>query len=657
MLLLQMPMAFAEQETDRRGPLVVGLEQLHRLDLLPAFKRSIKVGAITSYDRTGGNDDGFSGKYSFVRREGDTLVLADLKGPGCITRIHTPTPTDDILEITFDAESEPRVRLPFRKLFTGEVAPFLKPMVDYAGGGYFCYIPMPYRKSCKVVLRAKNLQFYDLNFATYPEDASITTFDPKAVSLDTSNLEAARKVFDVDSTADLTEFNVPAKSKLRTVRFDQSLKPGGTVNVLNLTRGGRIAAIRFDNPEVFTGKERDILLRVFWDGSKRPAILCPLGDFFGYAWGKPATGGRLVGTRSGSNYCYLPMPFDRSASIQVFSLRESGLPIKISGEIVIGDAPRREDEGKFYALWRRERPTTPGNPFTFLETNGQGHLVGLALQAQGMTTGTTEFFEGDDQTTIDGELVVHGTGSEDFFNGGWYDVPERWDSQMARALSGCLLYQKHLGRTGAYRFFLGDAYSFQKSIKQTIEHGPVGNNFPSDYCSVAYFYSKDYPTVEMAIPSKEQRQVVDLQKITFSAGWTVPISSFALNAATLSRCDVPNGTSQVRCLSLRAKGEDFFGPPFVALILELPAAGKYRLSIDAVKGPEQGMVQMFRDESPVGEAVNLYSEKPSMANGVLLGDFTAVEGLNRVMFKIVGKDTKSKALGLDLANIICTKIR
>lgn len=57
----------------------MGVEQLYRLDQLAAFKTSVKVGSVSSYDRSGGNDDGFSGKYSFIRKEGDTLVIADLK--------------------------------------------------------------------------------------------------------------------------------------------------------------------------------------------------------------------------------------------------------------------------------------------------------------------------------------------------------------------------------------------------------------------------------------------------------------------------------------------------------------------------------------------------------------------------------------------------
>ena len=70
----------------------LGIPELYRLDLLPKFKSSVKVASISSYDRTGGNDDGFSGKYSFVRKEGDGQVIADLKGPGIIYRIWTPTP-------------------------------------------------------------------------------------------------------------------------------------------------------------------------------------------------------------------------------------------------------------------------------------------------------------------------------------------------------------------------------------------------------------------------------------------------------------------------------------------------------------------------------------------------------------------------------------
>ncbi|MCX6905336.1 MAG: DUF2961 domain-containing protein, partial [Verrucomicrobia bacterium] len=110
------------------------------------------------------------------------------------------------------------------------------------------------------------------------------------------------------------------------------------------------------------------------------------------------------------------------------------------------------------------------------------------LQAQGFESGKTLFFEGDDQTYLDGELAIHGTGSEDFFNGGWYDVPDRWEKRISFPLSGCLGYAKHLGRTGGYRFMIGDRYAFQKSLRQVMEHAGEKNSILTDYSAVSYLY-------------------------------------------------------------------------------------------------------------------------------------------------------------------------
>ena len=92
---------------------VPGTDELYRLDLLPRFRSATHVGAVSSYDRTGGNDDGFSGKYSFVGRDDQGIIIADLQGPGIIYRIWTPTPTDDVVEFLFDGDSSPASRQSF----------------------------------------------------------------------------------------------------------------------------------------------------------------------------------------------------------------------------------------------------------------------------------------------------------------------------------------------------------------------------------------------------------------------------------------------------------------------------------------------------------------------------------------------------------------
>jgi hypothetical protein len=99
------------------------------------------------------------------------------------------------------------------------------------------------------------------------------------------------------------------------------------------------------------------------------------------------------------------------------SERDTDTEVAVEAEFLFVPVARQKNEGKFYAIWRRENPTTKGRPFKFIETKGRGHLVGFIQQSQGFESGGTYFFEGDDQTKIDGELVIHGTGSEDFYNG------------------------------------------------------------------------------------------------------------------------------------------------------------------------------------------------------------------------------------------------
>lgn len=635
-----------------QGNTPIGIEALHRLDLMPQYRNS-KPAAVTSYDRTEGNDDGFSGKYSFVRKEGDTLVLADLKGPGCIMRIHTPTPTDEPLEFYFDGATTPQLVLPYRKLFTGEVKPFMHPMVDYAGGGYYSYVPIPYAKSCKVVLRAPRTQFYDINYTTYPAGTEVKTFDPKAAAA--ADLSKAIAVFSGGKDSDLTAFNVPSGTKLKKQTFETSLTSGKSVTLFETKKPGRIASFRLGPAESFVTKARDIYLKVTWDGAKTPSILMPVGDFFGYAWGQPAMGSALVGTSNGTNYCNFPMPFDKSAKIELVSLRTGGSPVPIRGEIIVGDTGRKPDEGRFYAVWKRENPTTEGQPFTWLDAKGRGHIVGLSVQSQGIEPGNTFFFEGDDKTIVDGEMVVHGTGSEDFFNGGWYDVPGRWDGQFARSLSGCMAYQRYMGRTGAYRFFLGDAYSFESSIVQTIEHAPEKNQHPADYAGVTYLYCDNTPTDNSQIPSAAVRTVVDPPKLIFTPHWTMPIEAFSFAGTTLTRGNVQVNGQWTRALTLRAKGVGDFDLCFVMLRCDVPASGKYKVTMDAIKGPDAGIVQLFREEVALGQPIDLYAEKQTIATGIEIGEFDAKEGANGLMFKVIGKNEKAAAWGLDLINVICAR--
>lgn len=628
----------------------VGLEELFRLDRLPQYKTAVKVASVSSYDRTGGNDDGFSGTYSFVRKESTNLILADLKGPGVIHRIWTPTPTDDVLEFLFDGETQPRVEVRMRDLFLGKYPAFPRPLVGTGVGGYYCYVPLPFAKSCIVRLRAPRMQFYQINYAIHDPGTPITTYTAEPSDEYQKLLKQTCALFS-QAGSDISAFTASPKTRIESKQCAITLKPNSTQKVFETTRGGRIVGLQFTPASAIIGKARDLMLKITFDGET--TVMCPLGDFFGYAWGQPAMQSLLVGTTGETNYCYYPMPFDRAAKVELISERTT--PVELRATVLHTRTPRATNEARFYAVWRRENPTQVGKSYTFIETKGRGHLVGVVLQSQGFESGKTLFFEGDDETTIDGELTIHGTGSEDFFNGGWYDVPDRWEKLMSFPLSGCLGYAKYLGRTGAYRLFIGDAYSYRQSLLQTIEHAGEGNTIPTDYCSVTYLYSERALTKSLIPPPLTERAVKDPGEVAFPAWWQTPIHAWSFGNASLTRKSVRLGQEDIRYLSLTGTGTDWFGPHFLSPTCDVPAGGKYSIYIEAVKGPGQAMVQLFQNENPVADPVDLFADKLIKSERLLLGQLDLTEGKNNLMFKLVGKNDLSSGLGLDLVTIICVR--
>lgn len=630
----------------------VGVEELHRLDLLARFKHSTRIGMFSSYDRTGGNDDGFNGTYSFVRKDSDGgLVLAELDGPGALYRIWTPTPTDDWFEFFIDGESEPRIRIRFRDLFSGSQPPFVSPIVGYGAGGFFCYLPIPFEKSIKVVARAEQIRFYQINYAIYPSGTELNSYDGYQSPEDSDHLESAGRVFGA-AGEDLSENAAPPGDAIRTAAISASIQPGESQTLWSTNDGGRIVGLRLGRSDALSRKDRALVLKIYWEGDPEPAVLSPVGDFFGYSFAAPAARSMLLGTREDMSYSFFPMPFDRSARIELSHDGEHGPGVQVLGEVMYSEMPRAPDEGRFHALWRRENPTVAGQPYEFLNTSGRGHVVGAALQAQGATPANTRFFEGDDVAWIDGELTAHGTGSEDFFNGGWYNVIGRWMSRASFPLSGCLEYKNPLSRTGGYRFLLTDSYPFRQNIRLTIEHGPEGNRESTDYSSVAYWYSDEQPAVAPSLPPLSERAVQAPEKLVFRPGWSVPLDAFSFQGMTLAKRTRQIDGRPVRVMEVRAQGEDRFGLHSVAFRCELPEAGRYSVSIEALAGPEQATVQIFRNERAEGQSLDLYAPGRNLIGPTELAELEMMEGENVLLFKLTGRNPRSSGLGFDLASIV-----
>jgi hypothetical protein len=641
------------------APSLLSVEQL------PQLRPIAKIGSFSSYDRTGGNDDGFSGHFSYLRKEGDALVIAEAMGPGAITRIFMAGPIPNAtIEFYFDGASIPRLALPLQDVFSGKVHPFVSSLVGHGIGGYYSYVPLEFAKSIKILVHAERFHFYMVNYALYQPNVPVRTFE----RADTLTLPPPRE----RTAAPLTRQHV--------------LQPGKTITLFERTSAGRIESLRLGPANVFAGKDRGIVLRMYWDGAQRPAVEVPAGDFFGYSFGKPAMRSLLLGTDAAWNYVRFPMPFEKAARIELVSQRSDGEPLQLQSEISISDRGKSSGEGTFHAEWRRENPAVEGKPFTYLDVTGRGHLVAAILQAQGRQAGDMGFFEGDEEALIDGKPAIHGTGSEDSFNGGWYDIPGRWYGRESQLFSGCLEYSKPLARTGGYRLFIGDAYSFNKGLRYTIEHGPEGNRVPGDYVGTTFYYLDRPDGSQVRLADLAARAVVDpeelivlfdpipniiaMQGVSLIPGGEELKGQWVTYASFARNVDAMPSRSIVRKLvpadmnisdefldqlfpqpQLENFAHRFGSAPLIILGIVVPQSGEYAISVDAMTGPEASMLQARVKDEPVGNVLDFYTPTRARSGPQKLATLHLQEGENLLHLTLPGKNSRSQGGRVDLISV------
>lgn len=609
--------------------LIYELAQLSQPGNMPKYREGV-VREFSSYDRTEGNDDGFSGKYSFIRMEGDKQVLAEMTGPGVINRIHTPTPTEDTIEFYFDGETIPTIRMPFSHLFVGNRFPFLNPVCDHEVGGYYCYLPMPYDKSCKVLFSGKML-FWQLQYRTYPEGTEVKTF-----SLDWDNAERAA----LDKTVDLwkrhgTNILPECYDGYKAKSSELKLSPGDSHKVFESKKGGRIIGIEVEGLDKLPKDDNRLILRARWDGESKWAINAPMKELFGYYFGEKSMRSLLGGSSGDISYIYYPMPYTKSALMEIVlpdykEYEDSDASVTV--RVYYQENPLEPDEGRFYALWRRDTDPPVGESYVIApDIKGRGHYVGSILLCQGHETGSTWYFEGDDRSYIDGELVIHGTGSEDFFNGGYYEIADRWDMAHSMPSHGCLGYSSPIGRTGAFRFYFTDKLSFIREFSLTIEHGGVGNKIPVDYRSVAFYYAdrvsaQDDPTEAMAAypqPGSVKYHCSQMKILSFRNGGF--------------RMEKKDNAERSRILILEPTDDK------VTMVakLGLPAPpGKYRLYYSYFHTPESGEIRISQRQNILKEWTDMSADEEELVVNDPVGTVTVGDDMFTLTFYVRGSDKR-----------------
>ncbi len=437
----------------------------------PRIVPGVEARAFTSFDRTGGNDDGFAGTYSELYEEDGEHVIFDAFGPGVLRTLWFTSHVDGNgplaekrVRFYFDGETRPRLTVDANALFAGTKAPFVKPLVagnQESSGGFASWAPLVYRRRLKITTEVR-AGFYQAFYDTFPPDWDVES----TRSTEVDGALVARFGQTGFSSETLTE-----------VPLEHATDGEGTIDVLRFEPAAPASK----------GDLQNARIRIWFDGAVDPQVDVPLGMFFGSGLGEANVHALPWTMEPGRYESRFPMPYWKGARIAV-----SGLAGKLFVHVAAPLAPR-EEIGTFTAITGESKPTTPGVDHRYVDVDGAGKLVATVLTVEPSSPTTKQWWEGDLRSWIDGRSTpsISGTGHEDDHLGGWSN--ELLERPFSLPMQGCpkteILDQPAGGQTNAnatmYRLYPG--IPFLRRVRHVTEHG-TGNAREASYTSATFLY-------------------------------------------------------------------------------------------------------------------------------------------------------------------------
>lgn len=557
------------------------LHELYDLDRLMTAP-DYRVAQASSYDRAAKSPsenwfaNGDYGKYLRQETTGGRTenVMADLTGPGMVTRFWSANPTGT-LRFYFDGEADARFVVPMSDLLQGKVAPFRAPFAYNAARGCNFIFPMPYAKGLKVTVETPDAAriYYQIDYRMYKPGTAVETFDPNQLP---DLTEAARGLEGTPKMGARTAEWSP--NVLARRKESYTMRGPAVIRELRMKVDG-IDPKKTDwtNPRAIQNKLRSLVLRVKCDGEQ--TVYTPLGDFFATSAGLNTHEAiPMAVTRDGEMICRFPIPFASRCEISLQNTGSADCDVQMRASY---DKLDKAPALRFHALWNYERGSTrPMRDLPMMREVGVGRFVGLFMHIENPVPGW--WGEGDEKVYLNGEAFpsIFGTGTEDYLGYAWSN-PElfqrRYHGQSRCDGPGTF------GHTNVYRFHVLDDFAFDAGIRFDMEMWHWAE-VDGTWATTAYWYAApgSLPQVETKIRLPRELKPGE------------PVKG-AIEGESLKVVEVTGGTHEVQGGFFEISGTQqrwWLDPkPGDKMVLKLPVpeAGTYEISANMCHARDYGM--------------------------------------------------------------------
>jgi Protein of unknown function (DUF2961) len=443
----------------------------------PLVRVGVESRQVSSFDRAGGNDDGFSGQDSalYVDATGEQVIF-DALGPGRLNTLWFTSPVSGTaplrlghIRFYLDDQPQPMLSADADELFAGAVKGFPGSLVWNnlrSTGGFVSWVPVPFARRLKITTETRPA-FYSAQYETFPVDTSVVSWTPAAAP----DAWAASLMAPIPDTNDGDELPLDTSGA--------SAGPGpGLITKLTFlpARSGTAAELR------------QARVRIWWEGEPTPSVDCPLDAFFGSGLGETSVQAVPFTMAPGRWENRLPMPFWERFRVQI-----TGLPGRLFLRVT-GNPYRVGEAAHLRVIWHEERPTNGADDFEYLSYQGAGRLVATVLTVEPPDAARDkQWWEGDLRSYADGRRTpgVHGTGHEDDHFGGWSN--EFFSGPFTLPMHGEPRTQildhngQFNGNVAMYRVWTG--IPFLREVRHSVEHG-TENNRTVNESAATFFYAE-----------------------------------------------------------------------------------------------------------------------------------------------------------------------